>query len=715
MEDLREKPKLFQELKDDSIKLPDDTLEDLESKAKIYDINPNTNYQIIKFLLEIENKNEKDINKILFFYFNKIQTLCLNDRKDIIKKINQDNNKIIKEKIKKWIELNEKSFIESYFIIIKKLKNIYQEYNNDGKELNITELEQLFKIKFYVDNIKINNPLIYGCNELKYAGLINNIYQHLFNQRNNEGLKINEKQSKENKFVGYENYPKDITMKKKIDYKKETKDKENIIIDPPEEEINDIDIAIKLDFMSKYLEKLNDQEFNEFFNLKQKFKSDDKYNFNLDYEVKPNIDSLFFHLLYFDLIICLYSFHGNSNYIHSYEENFFEKKVKKLSFLQKLQKKGFIFSDDNSKKIIFKKKDDVKSQLYRIYYKDNKHCYFEFNPYDYALSKIENDFNHINYDFEILKEKFNEPKYFSLYRFYKQSLIFKNDNITELFKENIKNMLSSNTAKELYYQYINYKEFQFPYKAQNKDKFFKQTFDIILYFPIPFKDIGGFTYKNFGIVAINNIYAIEKKNFLNPNTSFFYRICQLSFYKIIYVHEIISHYSSVIIHANKNETELATPENTFIEYCPMDLYIDLYSNYDGGERGESLLLGNKIKYIYLKGAIFLLNKISWEMGLNEFKKNFIKENDPKIHDSLNIIEESKENEFIKYYKDNDEKFKKETSFTFSKQNALFCFRDATEEDDKDIIFEDCIMFWDRISHKGMMTFKKSPLKILIEN
>ena len=75
-------------------------------------------------------------------------------------------------KIKKWIELNEKSFIESYFIIIKKLKNIYQEYNNDGKELNITELEQLFKIKFYVDNIKINNPLIYGCNELKYAGLI---------------------------------------------------------------------------------------------------------------------------------------------------------------------------------------------------------------------------------------------------------------------------------------------------------------------------------------------------------------------------------------------------------------------------------------------------------------------------------------------------------------------------------------------------------------
>ena len=47
--------------------------------------------------------------------------------------------------------------------------------------------------------------------------------------------------------------------------------------------------------MSKYLEKLNDQEFNEFFNLKQKFKSDDKYNFNLDYEVKPNIDSLFFH------------------------------------------------------------------------------------------------------------------------------------------------------------------------------------------------------------------------------------------------------------------------------------------------------------------------------------------------------------------------------------------------------------------------------------
>ena len=99
------------------------------------------------------------------------------------------------------------------------------------------------------------------------------------------------------------------------------------------------------------------------------------------------------------------------------------------------------------------------------------------------------------------------------------------------------------------------------------------------------------------------------------------------------------------------------------------------------------------------------------MKLNDFKQNFIKENQPKDYDSLDIIKESKQNEFIDYYKSNDDKFKNETSFTINKQNSLFRFRNTKENDDKDIIFEECIMSWDRMSHKGIMTFKNSPLKI----
>ena len=119
MEEPRKQLKLFQELKDESIHLVNDTIEDLESKAEIFDINPNTNYQLIK--LYLENKNNDNFTT---FYLNKIQTLCFDQKKEIIEKINQDENKEIKTGILNWININDKSFFKSYFLILKELLNI---------------------------------------------------------------------------------------------------------------------------------------------------------------------------------------------------------------------------------------------------------------------------------------------------------------------------------------------------------------------------------------------------------------------------------------------------------------------------------------------------------------------------------------------------------------------------------------------------------------
>ena len=727
MVESRKQLKLFQELKDESIHLLNDTIEDLEKKIEIFDINPNTNYQLFK--LYLENKNNE---KCTTFYLNKIQTLCLDQKKEIIDKIYQDKNKEIKENILNLININDKSFFKSYFLILKKLLKIYREYKN-VKDINIMEIENLFKKEFYVDNKSIKIPLIYGCTELKYAGLINNMYHHLLIKRNNEKGEKEGKLSNENKFYGYDNYPKDIMKKKEPpneeqdnpenkmnveDENLDVEENESINENINEDEDKDKDenettikynIISKLEFMSKYLEKINHQEFYDFFDLKQKFEINDSESFDKYYKVKPNIDSLFFHLLYFDLVICLYSFNQDPNYVTSYEENFFEEKIKKQNFLIELRKKGFIIFDNNNKKIKFIKKDDVKSQLYRIYDKRKKNNYIEFNPYDYSLSKMGKDLRRINFDFGTLMEKFKKPKYFSLFKIYKNQIIFKEEQISELFITNIKDMLSSKTTKELFYQFINYKDYEYPYIGQNKDKFLSQTFDIVINYPIPFKDIEGFTYKNFGIIFINNIGQIEKKRFINKSTSFIYKICQLSFKKIIYFQEIISHYLSILINANKKEIELSAPDNNFIEDCPKDSYKEIYSNFDDGEKGESLLLGNKIKYIYIKGAIFLLNKKTWEMNLNEFKTSFIKENEAKDNDTLDIIQTSKTNEFIKYYKENNGKdiFKKENIvFRINRQNSLFCFREIKEEFDNDILLEDGIMFWDRMSHKGKMIFDK---------
>ena len=147
------------------------------------------------------------------FFFNKIQTLCFNQKKEIIEKICQDENKEIKEDILNWININDKSFFKSYFLILKKLLKIYEQYKN-VKNINPVEIENLFKKEFYVDNKSIKIPLIYGCTELKYAGLINNMYHHLLIRRNNEKGEKEGKLSNGNKFYGYDNYPKDIMEKK---------------------------------------------------------------------------------------------------------------------------------------------------------------------------------------------------------------------------------------------------------------------------------------------------------------------------------------------------------------------------------------------------------------------------------------------------------------------------------------------------------------------
>ena len=122
MEEPRRQLKLFQELKDESMNLLSDTIEDLESKVKIFDIDPNKNYQLIKLFLENKNKD-----KCTTFYFDKIQTLCFNQKKKIIEKIYQDENKEIKADILNKIYINDQSFFKSYFILLKKLLKIYEQ------------------------------------------------------------------------------------------------------------------------------------------------------------------------------------------------------------------------------------------------------------------------------------------------------------------------------------------------------------------------------------------------------------------------------------------------------------------------------------------------------------------------------------------------------------------------------------------------------------
>ena len=135
--------------------------------------------------------------------------------------------------------------------------------------------------------------------------------------------------------------------------------------------------------------------------------------------------------------------------------------------------------------------------------------------------------------------------------------------------DNINEMLSSNTINELYEQYVNFNNFICPYLGEQKENFISQTFSIIYYFPIPFKNIAGFTYKKYGLIFISNINRYDKIT-TNKNKEIETELCRqinkMSFLKVVHVHEIICNYSCTIIHANDKEISISTPEKNFYKF-----------------------------------------------------------------------------------------------------------------------------------------------------
>jgi len=202
--------KLFAQLYEGSEIKGNQRLETLKNKAKKYDINPNLNYAIMKRLLNKKKKNKDDINSFYNFYRNYIQTLFYDQKEDIINEINKKINKELKQRITKMFKLNKKSFVDSYFDIIKILYDTVSKLDLNN-EIDYNKISDLFLKDYYVDNYEINIPLIYGTNELIFAGLINNLYHRFFIDKKIEEIDIEDIDT----LTGFANYPKLIIRKKK--------------------------------------------------------------------------------------------------------------------------------------------------------------------------------------------------------------------------------------------------------------------------------------------------------------------------------------------------------------------------------------------------------------------------------------------------------------------------------------------------------------------
>ena len=733
---------LYQELKNNSLPSSEDSLTELLKKKDIFDINPNTNFEIMKKYIG-EGDEEKSMEEDDFdeqfknFYLNYIQTLTFQQKIEIINKI-KGNNK--GDLVEEEIGLNEKSNMENYFDILNNLKLLFK----FGSFEKYSKLKNLFFTKYYIDNESIKIPLIYGTNELKYGALISNLYQNLFIKNYSENNDVNNNEN----IIQFNNnnYPVDIAEKKSFKNNENANNNINNIndninnindnindnndnINDNNDNINDnndiindnnnindssnnkninededdeySNIHYKINFIYKYLEKICDEEFYEFFKIKERFQLDETKNFKQDYQLNPQIDSLYFHLLYFDLVFSIYSYYGDKDYISTFEANFFEKKRDKWCFLNNLKGKFKIIKFENNQLIDFSNDNNVQNDIqntdYLIIDLKNEKNTLKFNPYDYTFSKLRH--SHIK-TIDDIRKAFNNPNNFSLNLIYKNRRLFNNENLFKLFKENIKKMLSSNTINDLYNQFENFKEFLNPYK---KEEFIEQTFDIILYLPIPFKIIGGFTYKNFGLVFLNNTELIKRND--SPDTFFCKNISHISFKKVTVIHEVVCHYTSAIIHANKKTIGLLTPPNSFIDYYPKVPYKGIFSEYDAGDRGETILFGNKIKYIFIKGALFILNKESWKLDLDNFKSKFIFSNNSKNskNEFFNVEEECSKDEIIDNLKNNNSGLKEE-SFKI-KKSLTFSFRLNSEYNDDNESFKDGVLYLNRVTHKSIISKK----------
>jgi len=566
-----EELKLFQELKDNAYEMEGNSIDQLKKMNKIYDIDPEINNTLLEKLLD--NKLKEDF-KNQYIMCN--QTLSLNQKL----KINEKMEKfypIIKKEIEKEVYINNKSYMEMYFEII---KMIY----SDNK-LEFSTLKKIFETKYFVDNSKIKIPIIYGTKELIYSGLINNLYQYFIAYDNEPEIFSKESKSPAKSTIS-KNYPEDILIKNiqmeleeeyKISKNDDNKSKENIIIDNKIESRRKKRLfKNKIKLIYPILEKIFDNDdFFDIFKVEQYYKYDDIEKFKKGYKLNPNLDELYFHLLFLDFILCIYVFCKEEKFLTpNIIQIFFEFKKIKLRILQDMSY-DVIFKTKDKEIIKFNNVEDIKNQEYLVYDIDdenNEEKSFPFNPYHYILENIN------YYDFESLKNEINNEKNFTLLKYYKMNSFSKNQNMNNLFENNIKSMLKSKISNYLFSEFTHFSSFSYPYNGLKGDKFIEQVFNIILYFPFPCPKITGFTYKSFGLIFINNKNE-EKK--LITSTLFLSNSCKLALKKVTFKHEIICHYTCSICHANHEESSIKTPSNSFNNYCVKNELKDLYETFDG--------------------------------------------------------------------------------------------------------------------------------------
>ena len=181
----------------------------------------------------------------------------------------------------------------------------------------------------------------------------------------------------------------------------------------------------------------------------------------------------------------------------------------------------------------------------------------------------------------------------------------------------INKVLKSNVIKEYYQKVKSFSNYEFPFDDDKISNYFwKKT----IFIDLDDNSWGITNREGFGIF-INRIKGINAFGL------------GYGIYVITINHEFIGHSLGYLINTNNKIKACKNTSNQgFISEKDNLLSKNLY---DGDDKFEKLLFGEKVNSIYIGGNHFLMNIKNWNLSLAQFKKGFKSNNTLKSVETLN--------------------------------------------------------------------------------
>ena len=341
--------------------------------------------------------------------------------------------------------------------------------------------------------------------------------------------------------------------------------------------------------INKYLSKEFEENRNYF--LENMKNNEDYSRIEFIYEIAINL-----------LLYCINKFPYqimNKKTLEDFYKYFYEEAEKKYKFLSTILIKVNAQLYDGEEEI--HKIENLKNKNYKIKFKNTKTV--NFNPFDYVIQFLKDDLTKCTY--EEFVNKLNETKNWSLQKCTLTRKIYKLEKTNDLFEKLYDQFMNHNVLRKAYKKLESFNGIEYLY---DRKELKQQINDNIFYLPFPIKFLSGLTLKKYGVILINNNRFYSHFDPYDQKIErFTKKMCESAFIIITLIHEICFHYFRVILYSN-NHVNLYTspyPYNNYLidENCSVE---------DGGDKGEILLFGYKVTYLYLNGLYQFLSMKLWD-------------------------------------------------------------------------------------------------------